>query len=625
LSDPAAPDPGGALNFDLYLRAGGGFKLVWQIADHGIRLRRDGLSWTIGGERREAGFGGIAEIHLTSGGGTTAGGGDSPYPMMRQIVQRQSTNMSVCRIMFRDGGQLQVYGGAASGLPDAQHSVHYSEFVVRLHERLAAVPAGDAIAFGGGYSLVRYRVLVVALGVMGLMLLGALVATLAGAGTRRAFVLAAASISFWFQWKMVQANAPQTYDPAHVPDELLPAPVARNPPPPRVGATGTRPQVGRLGSVFPTIPLSYLALAGGGLGAVALIALLVGAGTSEAVIAFQPDAARRLLAAIEAQAGGQLRLRRLDLTPTTLTLTTEALQDHVDRQGLMSNIESWTASHKMLFGSNAWDSVSGPEKEPALQIGEEVSSHPFVVRPQDIPDLTRMARDAVQRAALEDPAEPRQMTLLDRAPQTLDGKGGGLHWAVQVTSAQENAEIFFDGNAQYVGADLAGTLRVRNRNLIAGGPDFTDLLHALRTKVGDEAPLAFLRVTQREIMLRTDDTQFKADIQGVSENGTGTIFCHGIQDMMAGRFEFASIDWTLLPTITERAREAVTLPQPIIVVAVALSVPSDNMMTMRRVRAADLRWAVNLRSGLATYARATFDRAGTLISVQPWDDRHACE
>jgi hypothetical protein len=358
---------------------------------------------------------------------------------------------------------------------------------------------------------------------------------------------------------------------------------------------------------------------------VAVVALIFSAGTSETGTLFQPEEARRLFAAIEAQVGAQLRLLRLDLTPTTLTLTTEALRDHVDRQGLMSNIETWTASRKVLFGSHAWDSVSGPQQEPARQVGDEVSSHPFALRPRDIPDLQQLGRDAVQRAALEDPAEPREMTLLDRAPQTLDGKGGGMRWAVQVGSARENAQIFFDGKGQYTGADLAGTLRVRNRNLIAGGPDFTDLLRTLRANVGEDVPLAFLRVTPKEILLRTDDTQFHADILGVSENSAGNIFCQGMPDMLAGRFNFASVDWTLLPTIADKARKAVTLPQPV-VVAVALSVPSDNnMMMMRQVRTADLRWAVDLQSGYATYARATFDRAGTLIGVQPWDDRHACE
>jgi hypothetical protein len=620
LSDATAASREGVRDYDLYLRTGSGFKFVWRIADHGIRLGPDRLSWTTGGVRHEAGFGDIKEIHLTSGGRTSVGG-DSMLPMMRQVAQREAMSMSVCRIIVRGGDQLQVCDASANGLPDAARSVRYGEFVVRLHERLAATPAADRTAFGGGYSLVRYRILMVALCLMGLLLLGALVAAIAGSGHTRVFALAGAAITFWFQWKLTLANAPQAYDPADVPAELLPAPVVRRPLP-RSGPA--RPRVRAIAFALPAIPRRYAAWIGAGLGGLIVLMILLSAGISETVTMFEPDGARHVFAAIEAAAGESLRLRRLDVTPTELHLTTEATRSHVDRQGLMSNIETWTGSRKTLFGRYAWDSASGPDKAPAEMPGDEMSSHPFAVRSADLSGLPQLARDAVQRAGLEDPGEAQEMTLIDSAPRKLDGSGAGWRWTVRVASARESAEIFFDGKGQFTGADLAGTLRVERQNLLAGGQDFSDLLHALRTKAGEDTPLSFIRVTAKKILLRAEDKQFEADILGVSENSSATFFCRASRDLLADRFRFDAVDWTLLRTITDRASQAATLPRPV-VVAVAVSAPGDRNAPLGQVRDAEVQWAVDLRGYDGAFERATFDRKGKLVGVQPWDDKHGCE
>jgi hypothetical protein len=56
-----------------------------------------------------------------------------------------------------------------------------------------------------------------------------------------------------------------------------------------------------------------------------------------------------------------------------------------------------------------------------------------------------------------------------------------------------------------------------------------------------------------------------------------------------------------------------------------VSAPGDRNAPLGQVRDAEVQWAVDLRGYDGAFERATFDRKGKLVGVQPWDDKHGCE
>ena len=609
-----SPPPASELAYDLYLRTNRRF--VFRLADHGVRLFGDRLGWTVDGARREAPLADIIDIHLTRGGGIVSGG-DAALPLMRLLVQQRSVYVSVCRIGFRDGSSLDVLDGDASGLSDPARSGPYSEFVVRLHERLARMRHAS-ITFAAGFSLFRFRVLLVLTGVLGLMDLAALVALFIGGGVKHVFLVAGATIWFWFQWRMVWSNAPRRYDPAAVPATFLPTEVERALPPPRSAAAMDDGAAGALAIAWPTLSRRWLwALPVPALIAIGGIVWL--AATGESADMFEPGRAQQAFAAIEREADETLHIRRLDVVPRALTVAVEASRSHADAQGLLSHMETWTVTHATLFsGWRDWDSVSGPHRADSMPVLEEAASKAFALRPRDLPDLSELGRIALEQAGIEG-ATVRQMTLVHHVAFYPVAGEDPLRWTVRVGSLRESSELTFDHNGRYAGADRRETLRARNLDLLGGGQDFDDIVSGIRAKIGDGPVLAFARITPKEILIRTDDKQYEANLDGVADKTPPGFLCHVTSDMTTGRFSLGSVDWSLLAALQERAREAAPIPGARIT-AIALSAPEPGPAG----QAPAPQWAVEARSG-DRLVRVVFDRTGALLGVRAWSDQNNCD
>lgn len=203
ISGSEPPDFSDARMHDLYVQENPG-RFYWKIADQGVALAADRIAWFIDGERRERKFSDILSIHLMS---AWAG---------------KSGSLGLCRIVFRDGVVLAVYGGDARGIPDDTQGALYGDFLHDLHGRI--VKSGTkGIRFDAGVTQGRYAVLTVAVAA-GVIMFGVIPAGLlvwkpslevlgVAAG---AFGLAYA---FWRVWK---AAKPRSYEPDDIPEELIP-------------------------------------------------------------------------------------------------------------------------------------------------------------------------------------------------------------------------------------------------------------------------------------------------------------------------------------------------------------------------------------------------------------------
>ena len=611
-----ASSPAPELDYDLHLRTETGFRLVWRIPDHGVRLFADRVGWTAGGRAASASFDDIVEIHLTRGGGIFTGGSD-PQPWMRLIAQRRAPYMSVCRIRFHGGGVLVVIDGDASGFATPERSAQYSDFVVRLHERLATRPH-DRIVFGAGYSPFCYRMLLFLMSLLGLLFLGGIVAFFVQSSVRSFFLLVGAIIWFVFQWRMIRGNVPRRYIPEAVPDDLLPAAATRTLRAPIGAAHGFPTSPGLTAALEKMSPRWLWLLALPGLAMAA--AIVWSAGTSERAAMLEPGQAQRAFAAVEQQAGEVLHLRRLEVTPRRLSIAVEAMRTHVDSHGFVSRMENWTVTRTALFGGwREWDSVSGPHKADSLPVLEESSSEPFALRPRDLPDLSRMAADAIAHSGIAD-AIVRRMTLVNHFAIVPIAGQDPLRWSVQVASLRESAEVTFDHQGRFAGADLAGTLRRRNLNLLAGGKDFDAVLRAVHGKLGDGAALAFMSITPSQIVLRTDDKQYEADLDGITDKTPQPFLCHMMTDIMTGRFRLDTVGWSLLAALQERAIEAAPNPGSQVAAIVLSAAKSDDGIGAR----ANLQWSIETVNG-GQAARVVFDDGGRLLGVRASNDRHSCD
>ena len=188
-------------SYDLYLRTeGAGF--VWKFTDHSITLANGHLVWTLGEQRHDVPLTNIAEVHLQTN------------------IVGQGT-IATCRITFADGFVLLVLSSSENGTYDAGQAAIYRSFVYDLHARLAALKDA-AIAYTAGFSNARQKFGIVLLVVVVLFFL--VLPTVLLMMTGSLSLLSSLYFGVFLAWplyRLIQTNAPSTYDPCALPDELI--------------------------------------------------------------------------------------------------------------------------------------------------------------------------------------------------------------------------------------------------------------------------------------------------------------------------------------------------------------------------------------------------------------------
>jgi hypothetical protein len=195
-----APSPEN--HYDLYLRAGRSVGLYFRNSNHGVTLTAERINWTFDDKDDGAPYQNIRQVHLQTGG-------DWRDPV------------NICTITFADGYKLVVlnsneYGAGA----DNERRPVYRAFVHDLLARLAALKT--ATTFTAGLQGARYP-LIIACGVLlGIMSIGIPVAAMIYTRSIGPITVLLAGIGlYWPLTKVIEKNAPHTYDPQHPPEELL--------------------------------------------------------------------------------------------------------------------------------------------------------------------------------------------------------------------------------------------------------------------------------------------------------------------------------------------------------------------------------------------------------------------
>jgi hypothetical protein len=179
--------------------------LVWSYSDHGVTLTDDAIAWSLDGQQAQASFNDIAEVHL-------------------QLSYIEENAVASCRLRFVDGTSLAITSSNSRGFQDAALDRVYVEFIHDLHARLAARGDLRTAAFTAGFSEARHQLGIVFLVIAGLILVVLPVVMLLFTWEWKVMlIIYSCAVFLWPLYKSLQANTPRTYDPQHVPQELMPA------------------------------------------------------------------------------------------------------------------------------------------------------------------------------------------------------------------------------------------------------------------------------------------------------------------------------------------------------------------------------------------------------------------
>jgi hypothetical protein len=181
---------------------------------------------------------------------------------------------------------------------------------------------------------------------------------------------------------------------------------------------------------------------------------------------FEPGEAATELAALEAKLGYPPHAVSVELqNPATPQTTDEYRIEHI----------------QALHGLIDWNRIIGPDPIQSNRPGPSVPQRVFDLNPSDFTQVPRIARAAVDRVALQEPATATAM-VLTKPTLFPELRLGPLGWTVTVKSAHETAEASFDPTGQPTGIDLSGTIRARTLDLYQGGPPLLDIAHAITAR-----------------------------------------------------------------------------------------------------------------------------------------------
>jgi hypothetical protein len=189
-----------ARSYDVNFRADGGW-FTLRLANHGITVSDARIDWVADGRPDAARLDSIVAVHLQTGG-------------------TWQDPIAICRITFRDGMKLLVIGGNSLGTGDAGQASLYRAFVHDLHRRLAA--RNSTASFTAGYTATRYRAAFACGLLLTAMFLGIpLVVLFIHPEAQLVLLFMSGAIFLSPLWLMLRKNAPRSYTPAQLPNDLL--------------------------------------------------------------------------------------------------------------------------------------------------------------------------------------------------------------------------------------------------------------------------------------------------------------------------------------------------------------------------------------------------------------------
>jgi hypothetical protein len=175
-------------------------------AHRGVTIASDHIAWTLDGKGDAAPFKNVVAVCLQTAPGA--------HRFLR-----------ICEITFADRYKLLATNGNEFGVPTEPQRAAYRDFMHDLHARLiahAATRDRPPIAFTVGLAAKLHRWVKVRVVLWALVFVGAPLAAFLMTGETKPFLLLiGALVVGTLLWRLTQANAPRTYDPAKLPKDMI--------------------------------------------------------------------------------------------------------------------------------------------------------------------------------------------------------------------------------------------------------------------------------------------------------------------------------------------------------------------------------------------------------------------
>lgn len=240
-----------------------------------------------------------------------------------------------------------------------------------------------------------------------------------------------------------------------------------------------------------------------------------------------------------------------------------------------NRVEEWRLERVTMAGMN-WERVSGPHPYELKLINPDLEGNLFRLDEIDLASAPRLARAALERAALPGEAAVVRIEIARQAFVAPAPASGEVRWTFDVRSGGEAVQVFADTQGTIVGMNVDGTERARNLDLLRELDLVADAARTFRFVVGRDAILTAVIVAPRAVTFETSVAVSAAPVPSAEASIARRSYnwnLNGLQRIAAqtnldpavakarGRFSIDDADWTMLPRLAAEARARLAMPQ----------------------------------------------------------------
>ena len=353
---------------------------------------------------------------------------------------------------------------------------------------------------------------------------------------------------------------------------------------------------------------------------IVVLSLLAGPSRAADATMFDEGLAQRAFNAIQEKVGGKLRVLTLTITPDELRLGIP----NAEKPG---EVETWRVSHKGLAGALGVDlPIREGSSRASLPGGGTIEESVIDIDGTGLAVVPKLATDALARARFQQPGRVTEMDLM-RLPKFLGPAARDPYWQVHAEAPEEDADISFKLSGELKIPDLRRTKRAQNLDLLAGGPDFDELVQNIRNQIKNDWIFHYIEI---------DKTAINFDVHLLSvKNPRITRFTATLSDIMTNSmsmprmtfpgepaddpFSLADVDLSLMTKLEATAKDQLQIADGV-VQQVTVSKP-------HRERGGAIEWVVSVKSAKAPLftmpgaapveeGSVTFDAKGAPLHVK---------
>ena len=278
---------------------------------------------------------------------------------------------------------------------------------------------------------------------------------------------------------------------------------------------------------------------------------------------FDANVAQEAAKKVAAKLKPPVRVLSIEITPSSLVLQAQdpSKPTHVD---------SYTYSVPSgMLGAFGADWVSGPEPVELNLINAKLEENLFNLDDVDLSRVAETAREAVERAALEDAGEVKSIRIQRRLYLLPAAHSGGVEWSLAISSGRESAGAIADAKGRIERMDLSQTRRAQTLNLLADGPRVAEGFARIREFFGPGAVLKRARISRGDISVIARKSgqppqsaaAYRWNLNGLAESLEPLIAMPGKESHEEDFFAVDEPAWSKLTKLTAEAIEKTGIAQ----------------------------------------------------------------